>query len=330
MKTKVICFHEPGTPAEVVKLEERELPSLKPNQVLVQMKLAPINPADINVLEGKYPLKKEPPIIPGNEGVGIVSDKGSQVKGLKKGDKVIAPGRIGSWAEFYIAEEKELVSIAPEINFETAASLSVNAATAWRLLNGFEKLKKGDWVVQNAANSIVGRAIIQIAKTKGWKTFNVVRRKELISELEQIGGDIVVTDEAPPSSQVKNLIPNENIKLGLNAVGGESALEIAKSLSAHGTLVTYGAMGRKPLMMSNALLIFKDLRLRGIWINEWFRSAKENEITSMFKELCSLVKDGKLKVPIEKIYPMKDFQEAILHAQQDRRSGKILLEMSKG
>ena len=340
MKIKAICFRETGIPEEVAHLEERQLPELKHNQVFVTQEVACLNPADINLLEGKYGIRPEPfdsaqdrpkrrlPSIPGNEGVGVVTEVGNAVSRVRMGERVIAPGRIGSWCEGFVAEEESLVVVPREIPVEQATLLSINAPTAFRLLNDFVSLKPGDWIIQNAANSAVGRFVVQIAHELGLKTVSVVRRKELIPELKSLGADVVVTDETPLSKQIKELTKGASILLGLNAVGGDSAREIAKSLSPHGTLVTYGAMGREPLQISNALLIFKDLRFRGLWINEWFRLSSLDKIQDMYSKLIPWMKEGRLRAPIEKAYRLEDYKEAIKRAQEGGRKGKILFQIA--
>ena len=326
--TTVICHHEYGIPEEVAQIEAWDLPALAPNQVLVEMKVSPINPADINRLEGKYPIRSPLPAIAGNEGVGVIAQTGGEVSNLRVGQPVISLDRVGNWCEAYVGDANSLIPLPEEIPLEQAAMLSVNPPTAWRMLEGFVDLKPGDWVIQNAANSGVGRAVIQIARLRGLKTVNVVRRADLIPELEAEGADVVVTDEIPLSKQIQDLTGNADVPLGLNAVGGESAREIAKSLSDHGTLVTYGAMGLQPLQMSNSLLIFKDLCFRGFWINAWYKRAEIREIHKMFDQLVPLLTSGKLKVPIEKTYPLTDAKNALTHACQTHRKGKILFVMN--
>ena len=324
----VICHHECGVPEEVAQVEAWDAPSISSNQVLVEMKASPINPADINRLEGKYPIRSPLPAIAGNEGAGVIAETGSAVSNLRVGQPVISLDRVGHWCEAYAADPQNLIPLPETISLEQAAMLSVNPPTAWRMLKAFVDLKPGDWVIQNAANSGVGRAVIQIARLRGIKTVNVVRRKDLIPELEAEGGDVVVTDEIPLSKQIRDLTGNADAPLGLNAVGGESAQEIAKSLSDHGTLVTYGAMGLQPLQMSNSLLIFKDLCFRGFWINAWYKRADTREIHQMFDQLIPLVTSGKLKVPVEKTYPLTDAKDALVHACQSSRKGKILFIMN--
>ncbi len=324
MKTKVICCHEFGPAETVACLEERELPLLNSSEVLVAVKAAPLNPADINYLEGKYGIRPELPAVPGNESAGVAVRTGDAVKNIKPGDQVIAPGRIGSWCEAFVADAGKLVTVPKEIPPEQACFLSVNAPTAWVLLENFVKLSPGDWIIQNAANSTVGRFIIQIAKARGLKTINVVRRAELIGELKELGADIVVTDETPISKKAQELTGGAGIQLGVNAVGGESARELAKSLARHGTLVTIGAMGREPLQVPNALLIFKDIRFRGLWINEWFQAAGRSMIERMYGELIPLMRAGHLKAPVERTYPLSSYREALQDAARGARRGKIL------
>jgi trans-2-enoyl-CoA reductase len=201
--------------------------------------------------------------------------------------------------------------------------LAVNPPTAYRMLTDFVSLQPGDWIIQNAANSAVGRCVIAIAKANGFHTINVVRRDELIPELEALGADIVLTDKTPISRQVTG----KEIKLGLNAVGGESARQLAKTLAPHGTLVTYGAMGREPLRLDNGLLIFRDIRFRGLWISDWYRHATRADITAMFTELRPLIRAGKFCVPVEKVYPLAQVRDALAHAARDQRAGKILLAL---
>jgi trans-2-enoyl-CoA reductase len=136
-----------------------------------------------------------------------------------------------------------------------------------------------------------------------------------------------VTDETPLSKQIKELTGGAEIKLGLNAVGGESARQVAKSLAAHGTIVTYGAMAREPMQIENGLLIFKDIRFRGLWISAWYRQATRAQTEAMFAELLPLVRAGKLSVPIEKTYPLDKAREAVAHAGRGSRAGKIMFVM---
>jgi trans-2-enoyl-CoA reductase len=204
--------------------------------------------------------------------------------------------------------------------------LKINPMTAWRLLHDYVELKHGDWLIQNAANSAAGRAVIQIAHDLGYKTVNVVRRQELIEELRAEGGDVVLVDGENLRDEVKTATSAAPIRLGLNAVGGDSALRLANCLAPESTMVTFGAMSLQPLKIPNGLLIFKDLRFRGIWINKWYNNATIQQRMETFRSLFEMAKRGLLKTKVEKSYSLSEVKAAVVHAAQGKRSGKIIFE----
>ena len=324
----VVVYESHGNPADVLRLVDQPYPVPAKNEAVVEMRAAPVNPADINTIEGKYPGNRQVPNTPGMEGAGVVAAVGSDVSGVKVGDHIILPHNLGSWREAVAVDAQKLVVVPPEIDFIQAAMLKVNPLTAWRLLHGYVELKPGDWVIQNAANSAAGRAVIQVARECGYKTINVVRRPELFDELRQEGGDIVLLDDDSLRDAVKQATGGAAIRLGLNAVGGDSALRIMNTLGFGGTLVSYGAMSLQPLKVPTGLLLFKDLRLRGIWINKWYDEAMPEERVQTFKPLFDMAKRGLLKTKVEKTYPLSEVKAAVAHSNQGKRSGKIVLTMA--
>jgi NADPH:quinone reductase-like Zn-dependent oxidoreductase len=115
------------------------------------------------------------------------------VESVKVGDRVLAPGSF-TWRERMVIPARGLFTLPDDADPQQLAMLGINPPTAALLLSEYVDLKPGEWVVQNAANSGVGRWVIAFAKTRGLKTVNIVRRRELLAELEAIGGDIVVVD----------------------------------------------------------------------------------------------------------------------------------------
>jgi trans-2-enoyl-CoA reductase len=321
-----VVYETHGNPAEVLRIEKQPWPKPAPDEVVVQMRAAPINPADLNAIEGKYPLRPQLPATPGFEGAGVVVDLGSDVTTIAAGALVILPHHIGTWRDALAVKASELVAVPPEIEPVQAAMLKINPMTAWRLLHDYVDLKRGDWLIQNAANSAAGRAVIQIARDLGYKTINVVRRQELIEELRAEGGDVVLVDSENLREEVKSVTGGAPIRLGLNEVGGESALRLANTLAPGSTMVTFGAMSLQPLKIPNGLLIFKDLRFRGIWINKWYDNATMPERMEAFRSLFEMTKRGLLKTKIEKSYPLSEMKIAVAHAAQGKRSGKIIFE----
>jgi trans-2-enoyl-CoA reductase len=321
-----VVYERHGNPAEVLRVESRTWPKPAANEAVVEMRAAPINPADLNAIEGKYPGRRELPAVPGFEGAGVVVDLGAAVKGLTNGALVILPHSIGTWRNAVAVKADELIVVPAGIEPVHAAMLKINPMTAWRLLHDYVNLARGEWLIQNAANSAAGRALIQIARELGYKTVNVLRRNDLIDELRAEGGDVVLVDGENLREEVKNATGGAPIRLGLNAVGGDSALRLANCLAPESTLVTFGAMSLQPLKIPNGLLIFKDLRFRGIWINKWYDNATMQERKDAFRPLFEMAKRGLLKTKVEKAYPLSEAKAAVAHAAQGKRSGKIIFE----
>lgn len=322
----VAVYSAHGNPADVLRVKSQPWPTPASDEVVVEMRAAPINPADLNAIEGKYPGKRGVPAVPGFEGSGIVSELGENVSKLTIGSLVILPHDLGTWREACAVRAEQLVVVPSEVDPVQAAMLKINPVTAWQLLHGYVKLKTGDWVIQNAANSAAGRAVIQIAHALGYKTVNVVRREELIDELRAEGGDVVLSDNENLRDEVKNATGGAPIHLGLNAVGGESALRLMNCLAPSGTLVTFGAMSLQPLKIPNGLLIFKDLRFRGIWINKWYDNATPEERMATFNPIFEMAGRGLLHTKVEKSYPLNEIRAAVEHAARAQRGGKVIFE----
>lgn len=324
-----VVYERHGNPADVLHLESRPWPVPGPGEAVVKMRAAPINPADLNQIEGKYPVRPNLPATPGFEGAGIVAEVADDAKGVARGALVILPHNVGTWREALAVQTNQLVVVPDGIAPEHAAMLKINPLTAWRLLHDYVQLKTGDWLIQNAANSAAGRAVIQIACELRYKTVNVVRRPELLEELRAEGGDVVLVDGEHLRDEVKAATGDAPIGLGLNAVGGDSALRLANCLAPGGTLVTYGAMGLQPLKIPNGLLIFKDLRFRGIWINKWYDNATPAERMKAFERIFEMARRGLLKTKVEKAYSLAEAKTAVAHAAQGKRGGKIIFEFGE-
>jgi len=323
-KSKSIIFHEFGPPAKVLGIIEEEVPEPRAGEVLIRVEASPINPADINVIEGNYPKRPELPAVPGIEGAGVIASVGPEVSRLGVGDRVLVPVGTGAWREYVTVPVSAVSTVPANIPAFQAAMLRINPPTAWRMLHDFVDLQPGDWVLQNAANSAVGRAVIVMAKAMGVHTANVVRREELIPELLDLGADVVFVESDELVREIGEVAPFGRARLVLNAVGGESALRLANALSREGVLVTYGAMGRQPMRIPNGLLIFKNLVWTGFWISAWYKHASEQATSEMFDAIFPLLSSGALSVPVAATYALDQFAEAIQHASQDKRAGKIL------
>lgn len=319
---KRLIFRQTGKPAQVLEIEDFSPRQPQAGEVLVRILAAPINPADLNTIEGTYGVKLDLPATPGVEGCGevVISNDAA----FTPGDRVIFLRRADTWASHSTVVADSLFKLPVGIDPLQAAMLKVNPATAWRLLHGIEAAKKGDWIVQNAANSSVGRCVIQLARDLGIHTISFVRRSELLDELRTLGGDHVFLDDDEGLETAKTVLGGAKASLAFNAVGGESALRIMKLLREGGSHITYGAMGRKPLTIPNGLLIFRDIRVCGLWVTRWVENAPPEEIRAVYQNLATRVAASELMQPVDGTFLLDAFDHALARLDAPERAGKVL------
>lgn len=316
-------FTEFGKPEEVLQVHDLVLPELTENQVHLKILASPVNPADLNFIEGTYGVKPELPSVPGIEACGEVVE--SHSPDFKPGDRCIFLRRAGLWATHVQVPASHLFKLPEGIDPLQAAMLKVNPATAWRLLTGFTKLPRGAWIIQNAGNSGVGRCVIPLAKSLGVRTINLVRRTELIPQLILAGADQVLVDDAEVAKSVRDICGPVPPLLAFNCVGGDSALRQLKCLAAGGTQITFGAMALRPLSIPNGLLIFKDIQIRGLWVTRWIESAPREEIDEAYTHLAGEMVSGRLHIPVDSTHKLSDFRSALSRLSDPDRSGKVLM-----
>ena len=316
------------TPEEGASFCQEKIGSPDPEELLIRTQYAPINPADLNVIEGKYGKLPQLPAIIGNEGSGQVVDMGESCKGFAKGDHGFYVHRNDCWQDYVRVHPNQVIKVPESLSPQLSAMLKVNPATAWLLLNQIEYKEPDSWIVQNAANCGVGIAVIEIAKFMGWKTINFVRRAELKDELMGYGSDLVVTDDDDGKNEAVETIGKDRVSLAINAVGGDSALRIMSLLSEGGTHITYGAMAKRPLKIPNSFLIFKDLRIQGLWLSKWLDSTNPQVMETVYGKLAEMMLHEKLHQPIDSIFRPEDIKSGIKRSMETGRNGKVLLDFN--
>ncbi len=318
-------YHSTGEPSQVLQVDEIGVEAPGPGHLRVKMLWAPVNPADLNMLEGKYGEARPLPDVPGNEGCGRVVAVGAGVDRSWVGRLVLVDRE--AWREEGNWKIDDLVPVPSDLEAREACVLRVNPPTAWRLLNDFAQLRSGDWIVQNAATSAVGRSVIEIAAHCGWKTLNVVRRPEVADELRSLGADAVVIDGEELADQAAAAFGEAKPRLALNAVGGVSATRLAGLLAPGGTMVTFGAMSKEALKIPNGFLIFRDLRFRGFWLTRWLREADPAGRAALFAEVFRLAGLGCFRPQVAATFPLVRAREAVAFAAYGTAKGKVLLQL---
>ncbi|AOE84290.1 zinc-dependent alcohol dehydrogenase family protein [Pseudomonas sp. TCU-HL1] len=311
-------------PQDVIEAVEFELPPVGAGQALVKVLAAPINPSDVLTLTGEYGMLPPLPAIGGNEGVGEVLEVAADVANLKPGQTVLLPVGCGTWRTHLIADAKQLIPL-PSADPQQLAMLTVNPPTAYLMLRDFVDLQPGDWVIQNAANSGVGSYLIQLARIRGLKTLNVVRRDSAVAAVKAEGGDVVLVDGPDLPKRVREATGGAPVKLGIDAVGGASTDHLAASLAEGGVLVNYGRMSGEPCQVNPGSFVFRDVTLKGFWLARWFRQATPQQQMQLFGELIQLIANGKLKARIAATYDISQIKEAVAAAAGGERDGKIVL-----
>lgn len=328
LAAQVKAFGRPEEAVDVVELADPGDPG--PDEVLVEAEFAPINPADVLNLEGKYGAKPPPlPMFPGAEGVGRIAKTGSAVRHVKAGDRVLLPGP-GCWREKFKAPGKAVFALPEGVDPKQLAMLRVNPPTAYLMLHKFVTPKAGQWVIQNAANSGVGHCLIRLARLAGVRTINVVRREDLVAPLRKFGGDLVLVDGPDLDVRVRAEIGEAPLPLAIDAVGGSATQRLARCVSDGGIVVNYGVLSGEPCMVDGRETVFRDVRLHGFWLRKWFVDTPPAEIAGVYRELAGKLADGTLAVEVEAVYPIRRIKEAVAHAARYGRSGKILLSFAGG
>jgi NADPH:quinone reductase-like Zn-dependent oxidoreductase len=318
--------HRGPVPQDVIEAVEFELAPPGSGQVLIEVLAAPINPSDVLTLTGEYGILPPLPAIGGMEGVGKVVQAGDGVDNLAVGQRVLLSGAGGTWTTHLIANAKQLVPLPGGVDAQQQAMMTVNPPTAHLLLSEFVNLEHGDWVIQNAANSAVGGYLIQIARKRGIRTVNVVRRESAVQPLLDAGGDVVLVDGKDLRKRVAEATGGGRIRLGIDAVGGVATESLARSVENGGVVVNYGLLSGEPCQMSGASLVFRDLTLKGFWLAKWYRDASAEQRGTVFAELGQMIAEGSLFARVQASYSIDQIKQAVAAAAAGGRDGKILIE----
>jgi NADPH:quinone reductase-like Zn-dependent oxidoreductase len=317
---QLIAYGNPLEGLKYVDLPEPEAPG--PNQVLIGVEFSPLNPSDLLLAKGNYGIRPALPTVIGGEGVGRVLAVGAGVKNVKVGDRVVAPLSSFTWRERMVISAQGLFALPAGADPQQLSMLAINPPTAALLLSEYVDLKPGEWVVQNSANSSVGRWVIAFAKARGLKTVNIVRRPELVAELKAIGGDVVVVDSPDVSKEIKAAVGKAELRLALDGVSGPATGVLASTLSPHGTLVSFAAMSEARMSISPLDVIFKPITIRGFWLGHPESTAKS---AAPIAQAAEMIASSRVHIPVTATYPLSSIKEAVAHAQ---RGGKILLEVA--
>ncbi len=315
-----------GSPTDVVELADIEPSDPGPGQLAVAIEAAPINPSDLTLIKGVYGVRPKLPAALGVEGVGRVIAVGNGVDAYRVGERVIVVPNLeqATWRQRTLLDERNAVPVEPDGDPLQLAMLGINPITAHCLLHGYVKLAPGAWVAQTGASSAIAGYVVALAKHAGLRTLNVVRRADSVKPLLDAGAEVVLVEGADLAEQAADAIGDAPLELIIDAIAGETAAKLASLLKAGGPIVSYTARNRQPLSIPVVDLIFRGLSVHGYWLNRWLASTPQETIVRTYRELAALVGNGILAAPVEATYALADYREALGHAAQNDRHGKVL------
>lgn len=318
-----------GPGHEVAELSDVPEPAPpQAGEALIAMEAAPINPSNLLRFEGRYGnTAVSLPMFAGGEGCGRVVALGPGVGNVKAGDRVLVHpffAKIGTWRQRIVMAAGGLVPL-PEADLLQLSMLTVNPPTALMMLTGFLDLRPGEWAIQNAANSAVGHCLIKLAAARNIQLINVVRRADAAAELNAFGARHILVDGADLPERVAEVTKGALPRLAVDAVAGEATQHLASSIAEGGVVVNYGMLSSEPCKVAARDTVFRDVALRGFWLERWWRTAAQDTIAGTYKALGKLIVSGELAVPVEASYPLAQVKDALAHAAKPRRNGKIIL-----
>jgi NADPH:quinone reductase-like Zn-dependent oxidoreductase len=316
---QITQFGKPEDVMRVVDLQEPPAPG--DGEVKVAVELSPLNRHDLLLVSGAL-MRPPLPLVLGAEGVARVVEVGRGVDTVAVGDLVVLPLYAGAWRERLVLPQEGLFPL-PEGNVEQFSMLGSNPPTAGLILSNYADLKPGDWVVQNAANSGVGRSLIALAKARGFRTINLARDESVFADLTASGADIVHRDDATAAEDVRREIGDARVALAVDSVGGDGVARLIELLSDGGSLVSYAAATGQPMAINALALIGKGLTVRGFFAGQFDYATK---LLPVIREAAPLVASGALFVPPTAVFDLGDIHAAV---QQLDRGGKILLQVGR-
>jgi NADPH2:quinone reductase len=319
---KAIRVQQAGGP-EVMELAEVPLPQPTPAEALVKVSVAGVNSIDGHFRDGR--LRMPLPFIPGQEGAGVVTAVGTQVKTLKVGDRVAWSGTSKSYAEYVAAAAEHLVPVPGSVSDQQAAAGMIQGLTAHYLVNDTYKLKAGDAALVHAAAGGVGLLLVQLLHAIGVRVIGTVSSEEKAVLAREAGADeVVVFTRQDFESEVRRLTGSKGVEVVYDGVGKATFDKNLNVMRLRGMLVLYGMSSGPVPPVDPAKLSEKGSLYMARTTLAHFTATRE-ELLARTTALFGMIAEGKLKVRIAKTYPLAEAAQAHRDMEARKMAGKLLL-----
>jgi len=327
---RAIVFEQFGEPADVLRVREVADPEPGAGEVRVRMIASPVNPSDLMVVRGRYGVLPRLPATPGFEGVGVVDRAGPGLVGkLVKGKRVaVLNSKGGNWAEYAVIPARQARPVPADLPDDQVATFFVNPASVLAMVRHVLKVPRGEWLLQSAAGSALGRMLIKLAKNDGIRTINVVRRREAIDQLNELGPDAVISSsDGPIPDQVRRVTGSDGVRYALDPVGGETGMGVFQSLADEGKMLVYGTLSQQPILIDPRLMIAGHRVVEGFWLGQWMRQQYVPTLLLLFREIGRSIRSGVLATEVGARFPFDQIADAAREAEVLGRKGKILIDL---
>ena len=321
-------FHEFG-PIKNLQLEEIPAPDPGPDEALVELELAALNPADKFLVNKMYPRPGKPPMAVGRDGSGRVVKSGNSGR-FKEGDSVvvlrseIGVRRDGTLAEYVTVPEESLAPLPDGWSFEEGAAAPLVHLTAWRALVHQGEIRPGQLVLVTGSSGGVGTAAIQQAKAFGCHVFAMSRKQEKREELLRLGADHVLDSSNPEQmeKEAKEILGQERVHLVLENLGGPF-LQTSINLSAErARILVIGLLAGLKSEVVLGQIIFKQTRIEGVQVGAWTPEGAQIAWAGIVEKLQA----SNQRPVIDKVFPFEQVQEAFARLDQGPL-GKVLVRV---
>ncbi len=310
---------------ENLEICEVEKPSVsKSKQVLVSVKAAALNRADIIQRKGFYPAPKGfPERILGLEFAGEVAEIGDEVESFTVGDRVFGIIAGGGQAEFVLTDENQLATIPDNLDFIEASTIPEAFITAYDAVWTQGDLGEGETLFIHAVGSGVGLAALQIAKAKGNKVIGTSRTQDKLNKCKEFDLDVAINtiDNHDFAEALEN-----QVNVILDLVGASYFEQNLKSLVLKGRLILVGLVGGRKAEIDLGVALMKRLKIIGTVLRS--RSSKEKALATanFVREVLPLIEAGKIKPNLDRVFKLEDVQEAHEYLESNSSFGKVVLE----
>jgi NADPH:quinone reductase-like Zn-dependent oxidoreductase len=322
-----------GEPADVLRLESRPRPEPSAGQVLVRVRAAPVHATDMHIMRGRYGYTPEFPIVLGSESVGVVEAVGTGVDTVEVGQRVVTVFVTGTWQELVVVPSTQVIPVPDDLSDSAACQLIINPLTALLLLREIG-VQPGEWLLQTAAGSTVGKLVVQLAHHLGIRTINVVRRRAAVHEILQLGGtEVICTEDEDLAARVGEIVGADGVRNALDCVAGQLGADVFRALAPEGELLVYGALSTHRQTDPSALtvplfarsIIYDAKKVRGFWLFRWVVTTPPEVTAAALTEARNLVTDGILQIPAGQPIPVERFADAVSLAETPAHGTKPLV-----